>query len=185
MLSLTPVHHRSNRKWKFPTMPHGCLESNNWKTSSRWGVRASTLRKLNAQGHQPIGHCTSGQFKSKMSLSIQIQTSFMVTSPCQCVLEMFIPWWTSWTNKGDEVSDIEEYKIQIPTSMTLLQNATFDIVSLCVDSNPRCPSKGVWGILYCGTYVTAVFRIRSVFSFQFPACVFTVSPFWGFYVTWT
>ncbi len=31
-----------------------------------------------------------------------------------------------------------------------------DIASPCVDSNPRCPSKGVWGILYYGTYVTAV-----------------------------
>ena len=39
--------------------------------------------------------------------------------------------------------DIEEYKIQIPTSMTLLQNAPSDIVSPCVTSNPRCPSKGV------------------------------------------
>ena len=47
--------------------------------------------------------------------------------------------------------DIEEYKIQIPTSMTLLWNAPSY-------SNPRCPSKGVWDILYYSTYVTAVFR---------------------------
>ncbi len=32
-----------------------------------------------------------------------------------------------------------------------------DIASPCVDSNPRCPSKGVWDILYYGTYVPAVF----------------------------
>jgi hypothetical protein len=33
--------------------------------------------------------------------------------------------------------DIEEYKIRIPTSMTLLQNASSNIVSPCVTSNPR------------------------------------------------
>jgi hypothetical protein len=39
--------------------------------------------------------------------------------------------------------DIEEYKIQIPTSMTLLQDATSDITNTHVSNNPRCPSKGV------------------------------------------
>ena len=45
--------------------------------------------------------------------------------------------------------DIKEYAIQVPSSMTLLQNAPFDIVSPCMDSNQRCPSKGVWVIFYC------------------------------------
>ncbi len=39
--------------------------------------------------------------------------------------------------------DMEEYKIQNPTSMTLLQNASSNIASPCVVSNPRCSSKGV------------------------------------------
>ena len=42
--------------------------------------------------------------------------------------------------------DIEEYKIQIPNPMTIPWNAPFyfaNIESPCVDSNPRCPSKGV------------------------------------------
>ena len=39
--------------------------------------------------------------------------------------------------------DMKEYKIQIPTSMTLLQNAPSNIVSPCMTSNPRCPSKEV------------------------------------------
>ncbi len=39
--------------------------------------------------------------------------------------------------------DMEEYKIQTPTSMTLLQNAHYDIISPCMTNNPRCPSKGV------------------------------------------
>ena len=44
---------------------------------------------------------------------------------------------------GYSREDIEEYKIQIPTSMTLLQNTTSNIANPYVDSNPRCPSKGV------------------------------------------
>ncbi len=39
--------------------------------------------------------------------------------------------------------DIEEYKIKIPTPMTILQNASSDTASTCVNSSPRCPSKGV------------------------------------------
>ena len=39
--------------------------------------------------------------------------------------------------------DMEKYKIQSPTSMTLLQNISSNIASPCVNSNPRCPSKGV------------------------------------------
>ena len=76
MLSLPPGHHGSTRQQKCPTMPHGRLGSNSWETSSRRSVRASTLRKVTTQGHQPTGHCTSGQFKLKVSLSIQIQTRF-------------------------------------------------------------------------------------------------------------
>ena len=76
MLSLPPSHHGSTRQQKCPTMSHGSLGSNNWKTSSRRGVRASTSRKSTTQGHQHTGHCTSGQFKLKVSLSIQIQTRF-------------------------------------------------------------------------------------------------------------
>ena len=44
-----------------------------------------------------------------------------------------------------------------------------DIASPCVDSNPRCPSKGVWDILYYGTYVTAV-------SFRRWKCALTFLP---------
>ena len=76
MLSLPPSHHGSTRQHKCPTMPHGSSGSNNWKTSSRRGVCASHLRKVSAQGHQHTGHCTSGQFKLKVYLSIQIQTRF-------------------------------------------------------------------------------------------------------------
>ncbi len=62
--------------------------------------------------------------------------------------------------------DIEKYKIQIPTSMTILQKPLFYIISPCMYSNPRCPSKGVWGILYYDTYVTAIlvlWRIGQLF----------------------
>ena len=39
--------------------------------------------------------------------------------------------------------DIEKYKIQIPTPMTLLWNAPSYFANPYVNSNPRCPSKGV------------------------------------------
>jgi hypothetical protein len=46
------------------------------------------------------------------------------------------------------IEDIEEYQIQIPNPMTVPWNAPFfffftNIASPCVNSNPRCPSKGV------------------------------------------
>ena len=46
---------------------------------------------------------------------------------------------------GNSREDIEEYKIHLPTSMALLQNASSDISNPYMDrdSNPRCPSKGV------------------------------------------
>ena len=34
----------------------------------------------------------------------------------------------------------------------------------CVDSNPRCSSMGVWGILYYSTYVTSVLESRLYFQ---------------------
>ena len=76
MLSLPPGHHGSTRQHKYTTMPHGCLGSNSWETSSRQGVSEPTSRKVTTQGHQPTGHCSAGQFKLKVSLSIQIQTRF-------------------------------------------------------------------------------------------------------------
>ena len=75
-LSLPSGHIGSNRQQTFPTMSHCCLGSSSWGTSSRRSVRTSTLRKVTTQGHKPTGHCTSGQFKMKVSLSIQIQTRF-------------------------------------------------------------------------------------------------------------
>jgi hypothetical protein len=53
--------------------------------------------------------------------------------------------------------DIEEYKIQIPNPMTLLWNSPSYFANPYVNSNPRCPSKGVWDVLYYGTYITTVF----------------------------
>jgi hypothetical protein len=44
---------------------------------------------------------------------------------------------------GNAREDIKEYKIHLPTSMALLQNASSNISNPYVDSNPRCPSKGV------------------------------------------
>ena len=76
MLSLPPNHHGSAIKQKCPKMPHGCLESINWKTSSKRGFLMPTSRQMTPQGHQHIGHGTSGGFQMKVSLSIQIQTRF-------------------------------------------------------------------------------------------------------------
>ena len=48
------------------------------------------------------------------------------------------------TNLSLTNEDIKEYTIQVPPSMTLLQNVPLsDISSPCMDSNQRCPSKGV------------------------------------------
>ena len=76
MLSLPPNHHGSVMQQKCLTMPHGCLGSINWTTPSKHGVLVPALQKATPQGHQHTGHCTSGGFQMKVSLSIQIQTRF-------------------------------------------------------------------------------------------------------------
>ena len=76
MLSLPPKHHGSAMQQKCLTMPHGCLGSINWKTSSKRGVLVPTSRNVTPPGHQHNGHGTSGGFQMKVSLSIQIQTRF-------------------------------------------------------------------------------------------------------------
>jgi hypothetical protein len=119
------------------------------------------------------------------------------------VVQVTVDAFTSWYIQDLMVvkEDIEEYKFQIPSPMTIPWYAPFhfinsiskgtcaqgklryfplepwikpqtlqqrhyhrthssDIANPCVNSNPRCPSKGVWDILYYGTYVTAVFLKR-------------------------
>ena len=79
MLSLPPNHHGSAMQHKCLTTPHGCLGSINCKAPSRRVVLVSTARKVTPQSHQQTGHCTAGEFKVKVSLSIQIQTMFQNT----------------------------------------------------------------------------------------------------------
>ena len=78
-LSLPPNHHVSVMRQKCLTIPHGCLGSISWKTSSRRVVLVPTSIKVTPQSHQHTGHYTSGDFKMIVSLSIQIQTMFWNT----------------------------------------------------------------------------------------------------------
>ncbi len=58
------------------SLPSGHLGSSCCVKSLRQSVNASTSRKATTQVHQTTVHRTSGQFKIKMSSSIQIQTRF-------------------------------------------------------------------------------------------------------------
>jgi hypothetical protein len=76
MFYLQPNHYGSAMRHKWLTMPHGCLGSIDWNAPSRCFVLVSTARQVTPQGHQHTRHCTTGEFKMKVSLSTQIQTRF-------------------------------------------------------------------------------------------------------------
>ena len=83
-------------------------------------------------------------------------------------------------------------KLLTPWQRLFRRTPSLSTASPCVDSTPRCPSKGVWDILYYDPYVTAtyvksvtvyvttVFRIRIVFSVRITSLRFRGVPFWGF-----
>ncbi len=76
---------------------------------------------------------------------------------------------TSWYSQDLLVvkEDIEKYKIQIPNPKTIIWNIPSYFADPYVNSNPRCPSNGVWDILYYGTYVTAVFLEGEIVLLRF------------------
>ena len=80
-------------------------------------------------------------------------------------------------------------KLQTPWQRLFHRTPSLSTASLCVDSNPRCPSKGVWDILYYDPYVTVTY-VTSVTVYvttvlesglfsqsESPARVFEVSHF--------
>ena len=128
MLSLPPNQHGSAMQQKCLKMPHGCLGSINRKASSRQVVLVPTARKLTPQGHQHTGHCTAGEFKMKVSVSIQIQTRFQNTlvTPNGRELE---PAYVSTRSEHNQVTNWVD-----PLLLWLVHNLVFQTAATCVST---------------------------------------------------